>query len=281
MALTLACVFGEADRVRLFLQVLVNDVHDEDDLALRRASFYGRTECVRLLLDAGADVHAKNDDALGYASESGHAECVQLLLAAGADVHAKNDEALSLASKRGHTECVRRLIQAGADVSAGNYNAFRWASSNGHTECVRVLLQAGADVHAWNDYALRWASAYGHTECVRLLLDAGATITYRILCETSENGFIKCARILLGRMRRASVPDHLLPQWYTLQLPSVRRIIEFHRTRVSPRTHRPPTAPLPTHPTRDDLIACLATAGKSFAHAYWTEGLPLGPNPFL
>jgi len=88
-------------------------------------------------------------------------------------------------------------------------------------------------------------------------------------------------------MQRPSVPDDFLDAWYPLQLSAVRILINFHRRYVSPRTHRPPTAPLPQHPTRNDMIACLATAGKSFAHAYWTEGLPLffpgldlGPNPF-
>ena len=127
--------------------------------------------------------------------------------------------------------------------------------------------------HEYYGLAFQYAAANGHPECVRFLLETGAVVNRdEALRLASENGHTEVVCLLLGRMRRASV----------------RRIIEFHRNHVSPRTHRPPTAPLPTHPTRDDMIACLATAGKSFAHAYWTEGLPLffsgldlGPNPFL
>jgi peptide chain release factor subunit 1 len=76
--------------------------------ALVNASYFGYTECVRLLLGAGADIHADNH-ALRHASCNGHIECVRLLLEAGANAHANNDEALILASRQGHLECVRLL----------------------------------------------------------------------------------------------------------------------------------------------------------------------------
>ena len=51
------------------------------------------------------------------------------------------------------------------------------------------------------------------------------------------------------------------------------------------RLDRPPTAALgKKHPTRDELIAHLKTAGRRFAREYWTEGLAiffpdLAPDP--
>lgn len=79
----------------------------------------------------------------------------------------------------------------------------------------------------------------------------------------------------------------LFPEWYK-ERRYVRVLKRFHRNHVSPRTHRPPTGTLPLPPTRAGLVAYLATAGRSFAHAYWDEGLPLffpgldlGPNPFM
>ncbi|PNH11189.1 E3 ubiquitin-protein ligase [Tetrabaena socialis] len=61
--------------------------------ALHFASFNGRTETVKALLQAGTDVAAKDNygsTALHWASKAGHKEVVEALLQAEADVAAKN-----------------------------------------------------------------------------------------------------------------------------------------------------------------------------------------------
>jgi len=79
-------------------------LHDGDDTACVH------TECVRLLVQAGADVHARDDEALRKAVEGFHSidglgtfgiRTIKLLLQAGANVHAKDDEALRTATTRG------------------------------------------------------------------------------------------------------------------------------------------------------------------------------------
>jgi hypothetical protein len=107
-------VLGERKPLVDFLPKLLEEganVHAEDDLALRWASYYGYLEVVKTLLKAGADVHADNDYALKWASYYDHLEVVKTLLKAGANVHADNDSALRWASERGHLEVAKVLKQ--------------------------------------------------------------------------------------------------------------------------------------------------------------------------
>lgn len=289
---------GYTDVVRGLLTIGAN-VHAYDDAALIDASECGHTESVRILLDAGADVHAQEDKALRSVTD---AETMRILLEAGANVHVRAGAPLFNATDQGNPECVRLLLEAGAVV---NTQTLIIATSVGATQCVRLLLQAGADVHA-NDYKeLIKASTLGYVKIVRLLLTAGARFNVpavkaallRITSFSLTNDWMalalghasygEVADLLLRHLRRPDVPDVFLSRWYPLQLSAVKRLIKFHRECVSPRTHRPPTGTLPLPPTRAGLVAHLATAGKSFAHAYWDEGLPLffpgvdlGPNPF-
>lgn len=272
---------GYTDVVRGLLTIGAN-VHAYDDAALIDASECGHTESVRILLDAGADVHAQEDKALRSVTD---AETMRILLEAGANVHVRAGAPLFNATDQGNPECVRLLLEAGAVV---NTQTLIIATSVGATQCVRLLLQAGADVHA-NDYKeLIKASTLGYVKIVRLLLTAGARFNVpAVKAALGHASYGEVADLLLRHLRRPDVPDVFLSRWYPLQLSAVKRLIKFHRECVSPRTHRPPTGTLPLPPTRAGLVAHLATAGKSFAHDYWDEGLPLffpgvdlGPNPF-
>ena len=65
------------------------DVGDEQygRTALSWASYGGKTECVKLLIDAGADLNVRDKEgitALYLASYYGNTECVKLLRDAGA-----------------------------------------------------------------------------------------------------------------------------------------------------------------------------------------------------
>ena len=109
----------------------------------------GREDWVMIGLNRGANVHAPDhfgsDAALRWASINGRTEVVKILLEAGADVHAENDLALRIASYYGHTEVVITLLKAGANVHAPDHigpdAALRWASKYGHSEVVKLLEQ--------------------------------------------------------------------------------------------------------------------------------------------
>ena len=89
---------------------------------LRTSSWSGQTDCVQLLLRAGAEVNRADRDrrtALRAACWAGHLECVKELLEAGAEINQMDSEgrtALIAACYMGHLDCVRELIIWGADI---------------------------------------------------------------------------------------------------------------------------------------------------------------------
>jgi ankyrin repeat protein len=69
---------------------------------------------------AGPAVRRDGYTALIQATENGHTDCVRLLIDAGANKEAKNvsrDTALQLAVQNGHLDCARLLVVAAALVS--------------------------------------------------------------------------------------------------------------------------------------------------------------------
>src|SRR5690606_10563286 len=92
---------------------------------LMKASGYGHTRVVDLLLAADADANRfdhTGDTALHNAARYGHAEVVKSLLAAGANPNVIGsiliETPLHEASLRNHPEVVGQLLAAGAAVEA-------------------------------------------------------------------------------------------------------------------------------------------------------------------
>jgi ankyrin repeat protein len=147
---------------------------------LMKAAQWGRTDCIKALIAAGADITAKVTPncktALILAVENGYAECVKALIAAGADLNMKDhvsETALMKAAEKGDTDCVKALIDGGADLSAGNsWNkaALHMAAEKGHVDCVKALIAAGADVNAEDEYGNR-VLKHAHS-CVKGILRA-------------------------------------------------------------------------------------------------------------
>lgn len=84
--LVTAATLGMADAVREMLSKPGYDIHYEDDLALRSASYTGYTNIVRMLVDLGANVRAAGDEALLYAAKRRDEGTVAFLLSKGADI---------------------------------------------------------------------------------------------------------------------------------------------------------------------------------------------------
>ena len=155
--------------------------------ALHLAAFYGRSEVMKLLLEAGADKDAAQRNgmtALHAAAFHGDTDVVKLLLKAGADKDAVNAfgmTALKLAAGKAHSEVVKLLLQACADKDAVNdfgMTALHSAARKGHSEVVKLLLEAGADKDAAQRNGMTAlhvaATFHGDTDVVKLLLKAGA-----------------------------------------------------------------------------------------------------------
>jgi ankyrin repeat protein len=156
--------------------------------ALVLASTTGKSEVVKLLLEAGADTEVRSagfETSLYIASHEGHSEVVKALLDAGADKEAKSgthlrQTPLHVAAHEGQSEVVKILLDAGADKEVGNAaekTALVIAAQGGHSKVVRILLDAGANKESripGRFTSLFAASQKGHSEVAKMLIDAGA-----------------------------------------------------------------------------------------------------------
>ena len=159
----------------------VNFVDASGATPLHAACQQGHTDCVDLLISAGAPVEAVGAGGvtpLIVACDNGRGGCVERLLAAKANPAAVDKEnaatALHGASMAGDEEIVRLLIEARAPVDAVDAHGATpliIAAHNGHAPCVRALYEAGADASPTYDgmSALAGARAAGHAECAAIL----------------------------------------------------------------------------------------------------------------
>jgi ankyrin repeat protein len=115
---------------------------------IHRAAAFGRSGCLKLLLDAGANLKAAPDMAawaLSAACQRGHHDCAALLLAAGADPNAAREPVMSplkRAALSGSLACARLLVGAGADLDetdALGKTALDHALETRHAELARFL----------------------------------------------------------------------------------------------------------------------------------------------
>ncbi len=133
-----------------FADVFIDDFQDTEELL--KAAAQGNRAKIESLLSMGLAADARNQSitALIEAAKNGHSECVEVLLKAGADVnhpYGCDWTALIEAARKGHTECVDLLLKSGANVNwadqAGS-TALIEASRGGHTGCVDLLVESGA-----------------------------------------------------------------------------------------------------------------------------------------
>ncbi len=220
---------------------------------LYEAAKHGFNSLVQILIKSDVNTASIEDYHKGspafVAAENGRSECLKLLLAAGADPNftCKHGTILSAASRNGHTQCVELLIDFGAEVNCYNPDQcevriinekickvakgiflesrfgldakgemqfgckygdtpLKKAARNAHVDSVKLLIAAGACVNAYGDAKrtpLFEAASRGHAECVRLLLEVGATVDSLDNCERTplaeavKRGRPECVSLLI------------------------------------------------------------------------------------
>jgi ankyrin repeat protein len=191
----------------------INAADENGDTPLRWAVAAGFSDCVSLLLNAGASMEeqlllgvqdvdtaalllaAKADlNAVdGYGRTVCHRACnraslLSFLVGAGADVRVKSEDGatvLHLAAAKlteGFSDVLPRLIDAGADVNPGDNEgncAGHVAARAGRVDNLKLLLEHGAEIERriqeGKTMLLLAARADEHTGAImRLLIDAGA-----------------------------------------------------------------------------------------------------------
>jgi ankyrin repeat protein len=173
--------------------------YDED--AFITCSKEGKTDAVKLFLEAGMNPDAKTYDgktALMGATRGGHVEIVQALLANGAEVNAKDNEGMTPLFKVQKIEVAQALLDKGADVNANNnYNwtPLMYAAQDGHNAVIQLLLTKGAKISAKDGQgrtALMKAAERGHVDSVKALLAGGADLNMQTI--TGETAHAMAAK---------------------------------------------------------------------------------------
>jgi len=165
------------------------ELEDENGLSpLNFASFHGKLEIMKYLLNNGADIlHGDNENSnpLHNASANGQLEVVKFLITTGIDVNLRDNNfssALDFASSSGNLEIVKLLLDNGININTEDQYGgvpIHSAVYSGNIDVVKLLVEKGADVNAsnrWDVMPIHYAAWRGHTEIVTYLLELGADI---------------------------------------------------------------------------------------------------------
>ncbi|XP_016430111.1 ankyrin repeat and SOCS box protein 13-like [Sinocyclocheilus rhinocerous] len=190
-----------------------------DITPLQEAAARGQTQCVRLLLDAGAQFGARNvygSTPLCEACSVGNVECVRLLLEYGAKVNpmlsSRTTSPLHEACMGGNADCVRLVIAKGASLEAYDLyygTPLHVACASRHLECVKVLLNAGKTrCHETTLYhaAKSNKSKSNNVDMIELLVEFGANIYARGKYDRKPlNLNLNCNPLSLQQLRRIAL----------------------------------------------------------------------------
>ena len=180
-----AATQGDVAKVKEMLGVdpLLAQSKDQNGLSvILKATYYGKRDVVKALLDSGVQLN------IFEAAATGQTDRVRTLIqedAAVVNSYSPDGFApLSLAVFFGHPETVYALLAAGAEVNAASRETMKLtplasAMATAQNEIAKTLIQHGANVNAKaaSDLTpLHTAAARGNIEAATLLLDHGADI---------------------------------------------------------------------------------------------------------
>uniref|UniRef100_A0A1A8IRR6 Ankyrin repeat and SOCS box-containing 3 n=3 Tax=Nothobranchius kuhntae TaxID=321403 RepID=A0A1A8IRR6_NOTKU len=205
---------GHSDMVRVLAPFCNLEALDDHKItALFVAAQYGQSECLEILIKAGANVNTQAADLatpLLIASQEGHQACVDLLLDHGADPNVSCSQEwpqfpIHAAAQFGHISILRRLIDVTdrvCDQSDGMVSPLYTAVHSDQTDSVELLLKEGYSPDAQEcinnlgfysplSVALFNATSKPGSESLKLLLAAGASLsseewTYALATDTTD-----------------------------------------------------------------------------------------------
>ncbi len=160
LAIFAASIQGDCAQLETLLaanRYLVSAFSTDGWTPLHLASFFGKIDAVRLLLNKGAKVDTRSTNPMSnhplHAAAAGrHANVIKLLIDHGASVNARQHGGwtpLQAAAQNGDLESARVLVEAGADVQAradNNQCALDLALTKAHQAMVDFLEANGASL---------------------------------------------------------------------------------------------------------------------------------------
>jgi ankyrin repeat protein len=157
-------------------------------LAEAAASYKGHTRMLQLLLDNGAyDMKSSGmRSAVERASWYGHSEAVELLLERCADVYTQDtcfvNKALQSACRMRRKQTIKLLLSKGADMYGTDYlwGLFRKGVKLGHQGMAKTLLEGAyvtLESNAPNEYGtiVNFCASVGHTKYIQFVYESFKT----------------------------------------------------------------------------------------------------------
>lgn len=152
---------------------------------LNTASYFGRFDAVKLLLNRGADPGRLQWTPLMKAVALGNAADVKKLLEDGAVVSDRIRDPSGrtvwlLAALVGDIEKAKLLYEDGVNLEERGRNgatALMYCAERNNTDMLEWLIEVGAEINATDESsstAIIYAAEHGATECLQSLLNAGA-----------------------------------------------------------------------------------------------------------
>jgi ankyrin repeat protein len=203
------------------------DVMRGEMTPLMYASFAGKTDAMKKLIQAGAKPDLRSKDgktAIMLAAGWGDAAGVKTLLDAGARVDARTEDGLTavmLAAARGTAESLKAIVDAGANVNVTNKwgeTALLHACRSGDVAKIQTLLNSGATPDLKDNTgqtALTAACAGDATpEAITALLDAKADPNLADsdgvtpLMKAADRGDLEKVKLLLSRGASRTAKDN-------------------------------------------------------------------------
>jgi hypothetical protein len=126
----------------------LNQLGENGDTALMKATREGIYAVVKELIDAGADINARNSDcnnALWFACFGNHYELINLLLAVNINIDNQNDNGatvLMYAASAGKTEVVKLLLEHHPNLYLKNLDDYKAIDFASNVEVLRILKNA-------------------------------------------------------------------------------------------------------------------------------------------
>jgi ankyrin repeat protein len=145
----------------------------------------GKTDAIRVLVEAGANVNAKETwggtTALMWAVAEGHVDAVRMLIDAGADVNARSNYVAAANGRgfEGRTPVANRADPKVEEFASGWLTPLTLAAREGDVEMARILVNAGVDVNVTagdGKTALAMAIFNGNYEVASFLVDSKADV---------------------------------------------------------------------------------------------------------
>ncbi len=133
----------------------LNQIGENGDTALMKATREGVYAVVKELIDTGVDINARNSDASGglrlrnnalwFACFGNHYDLINLLLAHNIDINNQNDNGatvLMYAASAGKTDVVKLLLQHHPNLYLKNLDDYKAIDFASNVEVLRILKNA-------------------------------------------------------------------------------------------------------------------------------------------